>query len=197
VKVNLLKTRAFVISGLLLTSSAVPSVASAAEIQLRPVSNGTIETAIGHKKQDLVAEQITTFKLDEPALIRLDKKVPMILVPVGEGRQQITIDSLKVDEVLNAYNQGQANVMLSEILAEIVDIQQSVQQKKLDQAYRDLLQLQAKYPEVTFLEFLKASILLVMGKKAEAEKTAEAAVKKFPSYKGGKLFLDVVKGKKE
>jgi hypothetical protein len=171
--------------------------AHADSVQLRPASGGTVESVMTHVKQNLVADQVLTLKLNEPMLLRMDQKVPVILIPVGEGAQHISVDSPRVDEVLNSYNQGQANIMLSEILAQIVDIQQSVQQKKLDEAYRDLIQLQSKYPEVTFLEFLKASILLLMGKKAEAQKTAEAAVKKFPSYKGGQVFLDAVKGKKE
>lgn len=172
------------------------SACFATEIKLRAASAGTAETVVSHVKTDFQADQEKSLKLDEPLIIRMNQKLPLILVPV-DGHSKITVDSPKIDEVVNVSNQNQANILLSEILGQIVDIQKSIQQKNFDLAYKDLTDLEAKYPEVTFLEYLRASLLLLMGKKSEAEKVAENAYQKFPTYKGAKEFLETIKGKRE
>jgi hypothetical protein len=137
----------------------------------------------------------STVDLSEPLQITSATRIPIILVPIYSGHADINMDSPQTKDALVNADQKAVSTLLSTLMANIADVQNLIQKKRYSEATSQLDLLRTKYPDVKFLEFIRASILLLQGNRSEAQKTTEDALKFHPDYLEGKRFLEKLKGK--
>jgi hypothetical protein len=127
--------------------------------------------------------------LSEPVQIVSSTRIPVLLVPVYHKNVELVIDSPPVKSLINQVNQTEVNVLLSSLMANVADIQNLIQKRRLNEAMERLQILRAKHPDVKYLDFIRASILLLKGNREEALKTATEALRFMPDYEEGKRFV--------
>ena len=183
----------FFIIGLLTGIATLISPISAfAEIHLH-VSEATTLHEIGpdnsqNATQTLNPNSSNTIELKYPVELVSETRIPVILVPVSKS-SDITIDSPKKKEVIQKIEEEELSTLLSNVMGSLADIQNQIRKQQLDQALHALVALEAKYPDVKFLEFTRASILLLQGHREEAKRIAQAALIAVPNYQEGQRFI--------
>lgn len=164
---------------------------------LIPSESGDMKIIGSDVNYQLTAEKPTDLSLESPALIQLNGRVPLLLVPVSAGKTEIRINPPTIADATGAQSQREISNLLSNLMIEIVEIQRKVQEKRFQQAYDQLVNLQKMYPKIAYLDFIKASVLYLQGKRSEARTAIESALKVHPNFKEGKEFLKQIGGQSE
>lgn len=151
---------------------------------------------IGAKKDPIQfeADKPISLELSAPLQISSETRVPVFLIPVYSSNSEITVNSPLIKNAVGSANQNEVSNLLSTLMTEIDDIQNLIKQNKLNEALGRVQALRTQYPQVKFLEFVRASILLLQGNRAEATQAATEGAKAHPNYQGGKRFLEKLKG---
>ena len=82
-----------------------------------------------------------------------------------------------------------SNLLLSEVLSEINTIYAEMSNTHYEEALIKITILQNKYPRLTYLKFIQASCLLLLGKNQQAKIALDEALMEFPNQTEGlKLY---------
>jgi hypothetical protein len=165
---------------------------SSADVRVQ-VSEPSQAKVVGGQTSTLTPGTFATIDLNHPVEITSESRVPIILVPVTNKNVEITIDAPKVQEVLKKVTDEEMNQKLSVVMGKLYDVQGEIQKHNLSQAMQKLQTLETEHPSLTFLEFTRASILLLQGNRDEARRVAELASKSLPEYEDGRGFVKKLK----
>lgn len=181
----------------LLSQTATAAMQSTTKTAIVPSESGDLFIIGSTEKIEVQAEKSIEVSLDRPILAQLSGRVPMILVPVNAGKSELRLNPPTIADATGAQSQREMSNILSNLLIEINEVQRKVQEKRWQQAYDQLVNLQKKYPKIAYLDFIKASILYLQGKRSEARTAIESALKAHPNFQEGKDFLKQIGGKSE
>lgn len=163
-------------------------------IRLRPNESGHIADLSNQQKTNLKGNVETEIQMQYPMVVRLDGRIPMVLIPVLPGSTEIKINPPTYREAAGETSQKEISQIVSEVMIAIESIQKEIQKKNYDQAMFILEETQKKYQDVAFLNFVRGSILFLQGKKNKARKAVTKALQSHPNYKEGKEFLKALGG---
>lgn len=147
----------------------------------------------------LQQSSVVTYQSGEKVKVEKDKTVPLnkgpllvespghlgvLVVPVREEDQKVDLRLKKLDKD-NFGEQIQAiyNRELSEILGGVYKVQKMIHENKKRDALSEVQKLQVKYPGLTYLSFLEASVYLILGNKAKTKQILEVALTNYPDNK--------------
>lgn len=148
------------------------------------------------KTESLNKGQKYFFNSQEPAMIEKEGRIPVLIIPVTSKTEVQIQQPLINDTQKNIDPEAlKASMMqsMSFLTIEIFQIQKEISNGQLQVAQSKLEKLQTKFPDVTALDFLSASVLLLESKKKEAISRLENALKNYPDYPDGQSLLKVLK----
>jgi len=146
-------------------------------------------------KQDVKKDQ--TFELGDKAVVIESRGFePVVLVPVKS-------DSGKVDVKLHpatawvgeAFNKS-SNKTVSDVVAAIIKAQQQVAQRNYEMALATIEGVQDRHAHVTYINFLKATTLVILNRRQDAQIALEKALIDFPDDADGNKLYESISGKK-
>lgn len=114
-------------------------------------------------------------------LVESPGHISVLVVPVGEEEQNIKVDLKKFDK--NSFNSSLTRIYnkdLTAIFTKVHDVHKKVQEGKAKEALPIIEKLKEQYPNLTYLNFLKASVYYILGEKEETKKLLELALEEFP-----------------
>ena len=170
--------------------------ARAASIKIHVPEAVEFENLAEHSTVTYPSKSLIETEINQPTLVHIKNRLPVLLLPLKENEMLFQLDSPLIKEVVKGQSQDQANNDLSEVLPEIFQIQDFVKRREFEQAAKRLDLLEAHYPRISSIGFIRASLLFLMGKKKEAREILEKLVPVFPNYQGAKDFLDSLRGTK-
>jgi hypothetical protein len=131
-----------------------------------------------------------------PVLVESPGYMSVLLVsPKNSSENEVSL-TLRSQETFGGKSfDHKVNHTVGEVVSSVNEIQILIGRQKVDQAFEKLNLLQQKYPEFTWLNFLRASCLLIKGKKGEAKAALEIALRDFPNDTEGKRFDQLLNGK--
>jgi hypothetical protein len=151
------------------------------------VSRGS-ESRIKHKKGEVLSIN------DKPLLLEVPGHVDMLIIPLKNSISQVEPVLKPIDEWSGEALEKSLNIKLSEIINETIKVQFLLYSKKEKEALAKLDLIQAKYPRVSYLNFLRASALFLMGEKIKSKLAIEVALKDFPNDENARSFYESLGG---
>lgn len=134
------------------------------------------------------------FTLDEPTWVVEKERVPVLIFPVSKDAVSIELNSPSTRRDGKEFSALSVDQQLSDLLKQFVEIQKLVQTKNKEEALNKAYALKSKYPDVAFLNFLLASVLVVNGNKSDAERALERGLASHPEFQDGKVMLQKLRG---
>lgn len=186
-----MKTRNFliIISGFCLIFVSLLVQAEEAQIKLRTNESGQLIDLNSQEKTEIKANVDADLKLSAPGMLRLDGRVPVLLIPIEKGSSEVKINPPSFKEAAADVGQKEVSYLVSEVMIGIQQVQKEIQRKNYDEALSKVDVLQKKYPNVAFIDFVRGSVLLLKGRKNEARKAVKRALEIHPNFQDGKDFL--------
>lgn len=178
--------------GLLLCLSAFANDSSG--LKLKTTENGTFVSLQDQTTKSLTANQLTDLSLSSPALITLEGRIPVLMVPISAGSNNVELNPPTVKEATASAGQREMSQVISEIYIGIHEIQKDLQKNNVDRASQKIESLIKKYPEVSFLHFTQGSVYFLQGKKKLARASVTKALQGHPNFQEGKDFLKAIGG---
>jgi hypothetical protein len=144
--------------------------------------------------QNILLKAGTNFDLiNENLLIRSPGHISVLLVPIKDENQSIKIDLKTLEEAkLNSLVGYSLDEQLSEVLTSINEIQQLINEDKGNESLALINELQKKYPELGYLEMLKASSYVVLGEQDRAKELLKISIKKYPGNIQAQKFYESI-----
>lgn len=159
------------------------------QVKLQVPAVGEVFDPATQSKTPLKAQESVDVSLNEPKIIQLDGHIPMMLVPIKDGLSELKLNPPTIKDATAHLVQGEISMYVSEIVQGIEDVRGELRMKRYDNAMSRVQQLQAKYPKVAFLEFIKASVYFLQGRKADARSAASIGLKAHPDFEEGRNFI--------
>jgi tetratricopeptide (TPR) repeat protein len=175
-------------------SSAFGFLEEAAAVKLRANESGQIVDLQQQTTTPIKGDVPLDLKVSAPAMVKLDGRIPVILIPIQAGQSEIKLNPPSYKEAAGQTAQKEISYLVSEIMMGIQVVQKEIQKKNYDQAMARLDEMQKKYPNVPFFDFIRGSILFLQGKKSKARKAVTRALEAHPNYQEGKDFLKAIGG---
>jgi hypothetical protein len=164
------------------------SFAAHAEITVKLEKNGIVEKINSHERTEVDAKKPFTWEGKEPIAIFQDEMLPVIAVPI-DYQGDINVKAIAVKEVLKAKIDELVDRSLSDVLTGITEIQKLSRKRHFKLAQDRYRALRIKYPGVKFLDFIGASLSLLLGDKNGARVLATQGLQTHPDYSDGRTFL--------
>ena len=139
------------------------------------------------KRTENFDKSTTSLKITEPVLIQSASKVPTLFIPVSQD-ETIEFKMMSLEDQYKNYEFSQANHKISDIVFEIIQIQDLIRIKKISEADNKITEVQKTYPKLHFILFLKASVEYLKGEKENSLSIVIEALKYHPEYKPGLEF---------
>ena len=131
-----------------------------------------------------------------PVQVEAPGRVGVLVIPAQPGSGEITISLKPVEDWGGPQLNRLVNARLNEVVARVVDAQKMLSLGRAKDALATIEDLQTRYPELTFLNFLKASCLIVLGERERAKTTLDAALDAFPDNEAGRALAASLSGRK-
>ena len=133
----------------------------------------------------------------QPYLVESPGYLSVLVLPGASELPNRMKLSLKKDERLDAVKCDLVqDQKVQDVLPEIERLQTMIGQDHAKDALARLDELQRKHPRVTFLNFLRASILVVLGDQAQALSILGVALRDFPQNEAGReMYRTISQGK--
>lgn len=173
----------------LIIDSAHAFLEEVVAVRLRTNENGQIVNLKEQTSTDIKGDVDLDIKLNAPSMVKLDGRIPVLLVPVQIGSSEVKLNPPTFKEAAGETAQKEISFVVSEIMLVIQNVQKDIQRKNYDQALNKIEELQKKYQNVAFLDFVKGSVLFLQGKKNLARKAVKKALEVHPNYQEAKDFL--------
>ncbi len=169
---------------------------ASAETLLHVTDSTLLEFLKSKKANQLESNSTFSGDVSEPVLLSSPGKIPVLLIPLHASSSTVDISAPSLKSVIGELNQAEVSRLLSVVMVEVTGIQMLIRKRKLDEAKSKLSALQARYPEVAFLNFIRASLLFLEGNRVEAKSAVISGLKAHPDYEEGKRFLKEINGGK-
>lgn len=130
----------------------------------------------------------------QPINIESPGHIGLLVIPVTPAKGEVEISLKPVEEFGGSQFNRAVNSRLNEILSKVVDAQKLLASGKAREALGIIENLQEKNSELTYLNFLKASCLVVLGERSRAREALDAALASFPDNEAGKALLNQIDG---
>lgn len=149
-----------------------------------------VTTADG-KATQLKADE--KFKVqDKPIFVESPGHVGMMLIPLSKDTTDIQLSLRPIADWPGREFEERANEIASDVIAKVIQLQIDVASGKGNDLLRQIDDLTAKYPRVSYLKFMKVSALVIQGRKEDAVVSLTEALREFPSNPQGlSLFRDL------
>ncbi|MFP5518872.1 MAG: hypothetical protein ACLGGX_03155 [Bdellovibrionia bacterium] len=170
------------------------AVAEVAEVKLLVPMDGEITSLVSQERTPLTKDKENNIKINGPSILSLSGRMPVLLIPAKEKGSEVKLDPPTFKEAAAKNGQLEVSLIASEIMIAIQNIQRDIQKKKYDSAFIQVQELQTKYPNVGFLDFLRGSILFLQGKRGAAREAVNKALEMHPNFEQGKEFLKQIGG---
>ena len=147
------------------------------EVKLSQESTVTFESG-----EKLKVEKEKAVSLDKgPVLIESPGHLGVLVVPIKDKDQSVNVRLKKLNKE-NFGDQFQAiyNQEMTQILGEVYKVQKLIHENKKQDALVQVQRLKDKFPGLTYLSFLEASVYLVMGDKGKTKQLLEVALTNYP-----------------
>lgn len=158
-------------------------------VRLRANENGQVVNLREQTTTDIKGDVDLELKLTAPSLVKLEGRIPVLLVPVQTGSSEVKLNPPTFREAAGETAQKEISMVVSEVVLVIQNVQKDIQKKNYDQALAKIDELQKKYQNVAFLDFVRGSVLFLQGKKSLARKAVKKALEVHPNYQEAKDFL--------
>jgi tetratricopeptide (TPR) repeat protein len=148
-------------------------------------------TVMNGKPQLKPAGEVLDFDQDElPLYIQKPGYLGVFIVPTNAQSEKISVALEPFDVWGSEWGQRHADRSLQEVLIETARVQHLFASNNPQAALDRIDALEAKYPKIHALKFLKASCLLLLGEKERAKFVLEEALRAWPNNRAG---LDLFK----
>ncbi len=112
--------------------------------------------------------------------------VLVVPIPSEPGVTEITLKP--IDEFGGPRFDALLNKGLNEVVSKVIEAQKLLASGKARDALKVIENVQQKNPELTYLNFLKASCLVILGEKDRARTSLERALADFPENEAGRAL---------
>lgn len=163
-------------------------------LKLKTSENGTFVSLQDQTSKSLIANQLTDLSLSSPAMITLEGRIPVLMVPINAGSNNVELNPPTIKEATASAGQREMSQVISEIYIGIHEVQKDLQKNNVDRASQRIESLIKKYPEVSFLHFTQGSVYFLQGKKKLARASVTKALQGHPNFQEGKDFLKAIGG---
>ncbi|WP_413287622.1 hypothetical protein [Bdellovibrio sp. HCB337] len=175
--------------GLLAHSTAYAFLEEVVAVRLRANENGQVVNLREQTSTDIKSDVDLELRVTAPSLVKLDGRIPVLLVPVQVGSSEVKLNPPTFKEAAGETAQKEISLVVSEVVLVIQNVQKDIQKKNYDQALAKIDEVQKKYQNVAFLDFVRGSVLFLQGKKNLARKSVKKALEVHPNYQEAKDFL--------
>ncbi|MBX3019917.1 MAG: hypothetical protein KF767_18665 [Bdellovibrionaceae bacterium] len=169
-------------------------LSSTFQVKLQVPAVGEVFDPVSQTKTPLKAQESIEVTLNEPKIVQLDGHIPMMIVPIKDGLSELKLNPPTIKDATAHLVQGEISMYVSEIVQGIEDVRTELRMKRYDNAMTRVQQLQSKYPKVAFLEFIKASVYFLQGRKSDARTAASIGLKAHPDFEEGRKFIKSLGG---
>jgi len=169
-------------------------VTGMAETLLRSQVDGTLVSEAGESiavsaNAPVPLEPATAYSFESTG------NVPVYIVPQSPKTSEIKISPVPVKNWPSLATQEKIDTSLNELMESILEIQELLKSGNRELASNKLDSLIKIYPSVSYLGFLRASILVLSGRNGEAVKELEASIAKHPQNKRAVDLLRKIKSR--
>ncbi len=113
-------------------------------------------------------------------LIQQPGFVSLMIVPESHNHSEVKVALKPLDTWASDYQKKVNSRVITEILSGINDVQSKIADKNIGQALEAVNALKSKHPDVVYIDFLKASCLVLAGDNQKAIGILDNALKEFP-----------------
>lgn len=136
-----------------------------------------------------------TFVINQATHVESEGFVGLLVVPLNTGGGQAEVALRPIDEWGGANLEHKANGQLDEIVSSVNEAQRLLSERRALEALKVIEATQEKFPRVSYLNFIKASCLVVLNQKQRAIEALSLALAEFPKNPGGRLMYKALAGK--
>ncbi len=121
----------------------------------------------------------------EPLLIESPGHISTLIVPLTGGSIDLNVRLRAVEAWGGELYEQRSNSQMSELMSRVIEIQHLLMERKSQEALAEYMLLEARFPRVSYLKFLKTSCLMINNRFEDAKRSLEEALVIFPSDKVG------------
>ena len=147
----------------------------------------TVTSADGKESQHKSGDEIPFS--NTPVFVESPGNVGLLVVPAQASSGSIDVRLRRADSWRGSDFNREVNQRLNNVLDRIFAIQKSLGARQGQEALRQIESLQAQYPELSYLDFLKASAFVLTGERERARSAVESALASFPDNASGRALL--------
>ncbi len=130
----------------------------------------------------------------EPVKFEAPGAVSLLVVPLNSNTSSIDVKMRKLEGWSGPELGRQVNQKLNTVLERVVEAQKALGSKRGRDALNIIENIQKDSPELTYLNFLKASAHVLNGDRNSAISALETALASFPGNASGEALLKSLKG---
>jgi thioredoxin-like negative regulator of GroEL len=123
-----------------------------------------------------------------PVHVEAPGRVGVLVVPTSSAAGETLISLKPVEDWGGPQLNRLVNARLNEVLSRVVDAQKMLGSGRAKDALATIEDLQTRNPELTYLNFIKASCLVVLGERDRARSALDAALSAFPDNESGRAL---------
>lgn len=125
---------------------------------------------------------------DSPLHAESAGHVGVLIVPISSAPGVTEITLKPIDEFGGPRFNALLNKGLNEVVSKVIEAQKLLASGKARDALKVIEGVQEKNPDLTYLNFLKASCLVILGEKDRARTSLERALTDFPENEAGRAL---------
>lgn len=134
---------------------------------------------------------------NEPLLLEAPGHIGLLIVPVNGAPSELTPKLIPTEDWAGEAFGKALRSQLSQIVTETNRIQILISRREGQQALERVEALQRQYPQIPYLQFLRASSLYVIGETEKAKVALEAGLKDLPDDANASKFYEFLGGRLE
>lgn len=140
------------------------------------------------------ANQAQKIETNEAFMIRSRGRVPVLVAPMPASDSEINVNAPEVDNWMPDQVSRKIAMDLNFIMAEFETIRAHLKDKNPDKALAVVRSIKNKYPQLSYVNFLEASALVMKSDFAQAKLRLEEGLKDFPDHRSGQELLRALRG---
>jgi hypothetical protein len=130
----------------------------------------------------------------DPVQIESPGQVSMLVVPLAPRAGVSEIKMRKTEGWAGTEFNREVNLRLNRTVERVVEAQRALANRQGREALRIVEDLQNSYPELTYLDFLKASAYVLLGDREKARAAVESGLAAFPDNAAGRRLAASLSG---
>ncbi len=146
----------------------------------------TLTTLDGRESSYKAGENIPLPK--EPSLIEAPGMVGLLVLPATSGSGVSEVNLRRMETWMGPDLNREVNERLNKVMERVFDAQRAISNRQGGEALRIVEELQNSYPELSYLDFLKASAYVLTGKRERARAAVTSGLSAFPANTAGQAL---------